>query len=237
MKLVILAAGKGTRFYPLTKEVPKGLIMLANKTLLDFVIEPYLNHVSDIIFVINDDLGWMIKDYFGDSYKNHKVLYVVQTKSHKKGTLSALKICKSVIGNDIFCVSNCDDLLLEEDIKNSISQAIPGIGISKAAMPYNYLGIDVKDNFVASFRRHKKEDGAKVVDYFANGFYILTPEVFDFTEIETLDGEVGLPHTLFSNLQNYPLKAFLFHKWQSVNGPENMESAEIFISNLNSQIS
>ncbi len=242
MKLVILAAGYGTRFYPLTKEIPKGLIKLGDKTLLDYVVAPYLNHVSDIVFVINDELGWMIKEYFGDNYKNHNIAYTVQTPEHKRGTLSALKLCKDLIGEGLFCVSNCDDLLLEEDIERAIECAVPGMGISHVVMPYNYLGIDSGDgaggkdgksgDFVTGFRRHNKEDGEKVLDYFANGFYVLSREIFDFPEIETRDGEIGLPHTLFANLQNYPLKAFEFTKWQSVNGPDNMEAAEEFITNI-----
>lgn len=232
MKLIILAAGKGTRFYPLTKEIPKGLIKLGNKTLIDHVIAPYLNHVSDIIFVINDELGWMIKEYFGNNYKNHNISYVIQTAEHKRGTMSALKLCKDEIREGLFCVCNCDDLLLEEDIEKAIKCAAPGIGITHTVMPQNYWGINIENNFATSFRRHNKEDGEKVLDYFANGFYVLTPEIFDFPEIETRDGEIGLPHTLFANLSNYPLKAFAFQKWQSVNGPDNMESAEEFISTL-----
>ena len=233
MKLVILAAGKGTRFYPLTQQVPKGLIPLGNKTLLDYVVEPYLNYVSDIIIVINDELGHMIEKHFGYSYKNHNVSYVIQTKDHRRGTLSALSLCKDAIDEEIFCVSNCDDLLLEEDIKSAINSGTPGMGVSRAVMPYRYLGIDSENisgnNFVTGFRRHTKEDGEFVEDYFANGFYVLTPEIFNFPPVEILDGELGLPHTLFTNLENYSLRAFDFKKWQSVNGPENLESAEKFI--------
>jgi NDP-sugar pyrophosphorylase family protein len=244
MKLIILAAGKGTRFYPLTKEIPKGLIKLGDKTLLDHVIKPYLNHVSDIIFVINDELGFKIKEYFGENYKNHDVSYIIQTADHKRGTMSALKLCRNIIDEGLFCVSNCDDLLIEEDIKKAVECAVPGIGITHTIMPYNYLGIEtsnvtsnqddnvIENNFATCFKRHNKEDGEKVLDYFANGFYVLSREIFDFSEVETRDGEVGLPHTLFANLSNYPLRAFPFQKWQSVNGPENMEAAEKFISEL-----
>lgn len=233
MKLIILAAGKGTRFYPLTKQIPKGLIPLGDKTLLDHVTEPYLSSVSDIIIVINDELGHMIEKHFGTSYKNHKVSYIIQTKDHRRGTLSALSLCKEIIGEEIFCVSNCDDLLLEEDINTAINSGVPGMGISKTVMPYRYLGIDTENgvtgNIITGFRRHAKEDGEFVEDFFSNGFYILTPEIFNFPAVEILDGELGLPHTLFANIKNYPLQAFDFKKWQSVNGPENLEAAERFI--------
>ena len=236
MKLIILAAGKGTRFYPLTQTIPKGLIPLGNKTLLDYVVGPYLEHASDIIIVINDETGPLIEKHFGENFKNHNISYVVQTKDHRRGTLSALSLCKDNIGEEIFCVSNCDDLLLEEDIKTAINSGTPGMGVSKAVMPYRYLGIDSENisgnNFVTGFRRHIKEDGEFVEDYFSNGFYVLTPEIFNFPAVEISGGELGLPHTLFANLENYPLRAFDFKKWQSVNGPENLESAEKFIAEI-----
>ena len=48
----------------------------------------------------------------------------------------------------------------------------------------------------------------------------------------TRDGEMGLPQTLFVNLDSYPLKAFDFKKWQSVNGPEDVVGAESFIKEV-----
>ncbi|MBC7766858.1 hypothetical protein H7Y21_02605 [Arenimonas sp.] len=155
----------------------------------------------------------------------------MQTESHSKGTFSALSLCKDAVGENIFCVSNCDDLLLKEDVENTVKQHIPGIGLSSAVMPWYYLGIDVVDEFVTGFRRHVKEDGLTIQDNFSNGFYVLTPEIFDMEPVLTRDGEMGLPQTLFTNINIYPLKAFDFKKWQSVNGPEDMVGAERFINN------
>jgi len=46
MKLIVLAAGKGTRFYPFTKNQPKALVPLSEKKLIDWVLLPYLKSVS-----------------------------------------------------------------------------------------------------------------------------------------------------------------------------------------------
>lgn len=233
MKLILLAAGKGTRFYPLTETIPKGLISILGKPLLEHVLDAYLDSVDDIIFVINDELGSQIQNHFGSLYKGHTISYIIQTQQNARGTLGALSLCKDAIGENMFCVSNCDDLVLKEDVKNAIQQNIPGIGLSRATMPWYYLSIDKGENdFVTGFRRHLKEDSLMIEDSFSNGFYILSPEIFDMTPILTKDGEMGLPQTLFANLDKYPLKVFDFSRWQSVNGPDDVEGAEGFLKYL-----
>lgn len=231
MKVIILAAGKGTRFYPLTETIPKGLIPILGRPLLEHVLDAYIDSVDDIIFVINDQLGSQIQNHFGFIYKGHTISYIVQTEKDAKGTLGALSLCKDAVGDSIFCLSNCDDLVLKEDVKNAIQQNTPGIGLSYATMPWYYLSIDKdENNFVTGFRRHLKEDSQTIQDNFSNGFYILTPEIFDMEPVFTNSGEMGLPQTLFENLDKYPLKAFNFSRWQSVNGPDDVEGAEGFLS-------
>ncbi len=55
MRAIILAAGFGTRLYPLTKDRPKALLPIGNKTLLDYLIQPLekLPMVKEITLVTN----------------------------------------------------------------------------------------------------------------------------------------------------------------------------------------
>ncbi|MGI9118208.1 MAG: nucleotidyltransferase family protein [Minisyncoccia bacterium] len=232
MKLIVLAAGKGTRFLPITKDIPKGLIPINRKPLLEHVLKPYLPHVSDIIFVINDELGYKLKEHFGTNFKNHNVYYVIQDKNTPKGTMSALTLAKEhVLQEKLFCVSNCDDLLKEEEIVDAFKKQEPGIGITFSKMPWNYLSIDTNvHGIVTGFRRHTQEEGLVLEDYFSNGFHILSNKVFEFEKIKTRDGEFGLPQTLFENLKELTLKGFIFKKWQAVNGPSDLPNAEDFIN-------
>ncbi|MEZ4210811.1 MAG: sugar phosphate nucleotidyltransferase [Candidatus Paceibacterota bacterium] len=84
MKLVILAAGKGTRLYPLTKDVPKALVPIKDKKLIDYVLSPFLSYISEIIFVINDNLGFKIEEYITDNHYGKKVEYVIQSTEDLK---------------------------------------------------------------------------------------------------------------------------------------------------------
>ncbi len=229
MKLIVLAAGKGTRFYPLTKDTPKGMIEISGKPLLEHVLHPYLSHVSEIIFVINNETGHKIRDHFKDLYEGHPVSYFVQGIKSPKGTFGALTLVREVVGQEVFCVTNCDDLLLEEDVIAAMSQGVPGIGVTRAVMRWSYLGIDSINGYVSGFRRHNKDEGEFTEDNFSNGFHLLTSEIFSFDPVETKEGEIGLPQTLFANLKRYPLKAFTFNKWQAVNEPEDLKMAQDFL--------
>lgn len=228
MKLVILAAGKGTRLYPLTKDVPKALVPIKDKKLIDYVLSPFLSSISEIIFIINDGLGFKIEEYITDNYHDKKVKYVIQTTEDLKGTMIALEKAKNLLQNEErFCVCNCDDLFNEQEIQKAIESGKVGIGISKSVMPWNYLGIrfNEKSLQVEGFERHTNEADL-VEDYFSNGFHILTPEIFSFKKELAGKDEYGLPQTLFANLDKLPLHAFLFKNWQPVNSLEDLEMAQ-----------
>ena len=231
MKLIILAAGKGTRFLPITNTIPKGMIPILGKPLLEHALGPYVAHVDEIVFVINHPLGEQIKAYFGENYRGHTVSYVVQKE--QKGTLDALLTCKDLMqSGELFCVCNGDDLVLEGDVENAIGQNKISIGVSKKVMPKNYLGIEVKDGYATGFNRHDDSIESKVEDLFYNGFSILDSKIFNFEPVMTRDGEMGLPQTLFAHLETYPLKVFPFHAWETVNGPADVSNAEEFLKNL-----
>lgn len=228
MKLVVLAAGKGTRFLPITEKTPKALIPILGKPLVEYNLDLCAPYISGIIFVINDILGFKIREYFGISYKGIPISYVIQSSNDSKGTFSALLCAEPFIDTDKFAVCNCDDLYTREDIDNAFNNNEVGIGLVNSRMPYIYNGIDAQDGFIKGFRRHEKTNDL-VEDKFFNGFYILEKEVLSFEPVSILNGELGLPHTLFSNLSKLPLKELKFKEWVSVDSIDNIPKAEIFI--------
>ncbi|MDE2399751.1 MAG: NTP transferase domain-containing protein [Patescibacteria group bacterium] len=230
MKLIILAAGNGTRFLPATNKIPKGMIPILGEPLLKHVVEPYLENVTDVIFVVNDQLGMQIKKYFKENYRGHNVFYRIQKE--QKGTMDALMTCKDLIKKgELFCICNGDDLLMESEIRNAIQKKSIGLGVSIKIMPKGYLGIEIENENILGFTRHDTAE-KYVEDVFFNGFGIFDNRVFDFLPISTRDGELGLPHTLFENLDTYPLRAFTFKFWETVNCQEDIKSAEKFIKGL-----
>ncbi len=228
MKLVVLAAGKSTRFLPLTETTPKPLIPIEGKPLVEYTLDLCLPHINEIIFVINESLGHKMVAHFRESYKGTPVHYVTQKVDSMRGTLGALLCALPHLGEENFAICNSDDLYKQEDIDNAFAQKECGMGLTISKMPFQYYGVDVQSGFIQGFRRHT-ETKELVEDKFVNGFYILNKKIFSFTPIGLSDGEFGLPQALFANLNELPLKEFIFSEWVAVNSPDNVANAIDFI--------
>lgn len=108
MKALVLAAGYGTRLYPLTKEQPKPLLPVRNKPLINYIIKQIekVNEVEKIIVVCNDRFyskfrKWRRKYHFD---KEIKILNDLTTSNADR---------RGAIGDIIFSL---DELNLQEDL-------------------------------------------------------------------------------------------------------------------------
>lgn len=125
MQAVILAAGKGVRMKPLTNEIPKCMVKLKGKPILERIMENMIEAgVNEIILVVGYKKE-IVEKYFGNEFKGAKVKYVVQEEA--KGTAHAAKMAEKEVYGE-FLISNSDVLLAGQDYK----KAIEGIGKGKA---------------------------------------------------------------------------------------------------------
>lgn len=116
MQAVFLAAGQGTRLRPITLSIPKPLIKINNKSLLEHNLHKLPLEIEEIIIVVNY-LAEQIKNYFGDSYRGRKIKYVNQEAL--LGTGHAIHQCRDVL-RDKFLVLMGDDIYAREDIEKCI---------------------------------------------------------------------------------------------------------------------
>ena len=96
MKVVIMAGGKGTRIAAVNSEVPKPMIKILDKPILEYQIECLKKQgLTDIILVIGH-LGNVIKDYFGDGNAfGVNIEYIIEEEP--LGTAGALYFLKDII--------------------------------------------------------------------------------------------------------------------------------------------
>jgi len=108
MKAIILAGGLGTRLQPLTNNIPKPLLLIKNKPIIEQAILNFKLHgIKDIILSIGYKAD-MIKAYFGDGAKwGVKIDYVVEDTP--LGTGGAIKKASENI-TETFLVINGDNL-------------------------------------------------------------------------------------------------------------------------------
>lgn len=112
MKAVILAGGKGTRLGNLTQEIPKPMIEIGEKSVLEHQIDCLKrNEIKDIIIIIGH-LGNIIKDYFGDGSKfGVSIEYI--TEDMPLGTAGALYYLKDMVEENFLLIYG--DIMLDVD--------------------------------------------------------------------------------------------------------------------------
>ena len=114
MQAVIMAGGKGTRLASVTKDIPKPMVKIDGKPLLQYQIENLRdNGVLNIILIIGH-LGYVIREYFGDGSKfGMKISYFEENSP--LGTAGALSEIKSELEDDFFLIFG--DLFLNVNFK------------------------------------------------------------------------------------------------------------------------
>lgn len=103
--LIIMAGGKGTRMAPFTNILPKPLIPIGEKTILELIIDRFLSFGIMQYNLIVNYRGEMIKAYFDSIEKKYELNYVWEKEFN--GTAGSLKLLEDSI-HDTFIVTNCD---------------------------------------------------------------------------------------------------------------------------------
>jgi len=123
MKAVILAAGVSRRLYPVTYEIPKCLIDVGGKPILDRQLEALKSSgITDIIMVI----GYYresIMDHVQNHFSDMNFEFVVNHHYFETNTAYSLRLCKDIIGGEPFVLMNADVLYPREVLKRVINSS------------------------------------------------------------------------------------------------------------------
>lgn len=174
--VVIMAGGKGTRLQPLTNVIPKPLIPIGEKTILEEIMDQFefigckkfymsVNYKSDIMKFYIDNLE---HKYNIDFFEEEKPL----------GTIGSVSLLKGKIYIPFF-VSNCD-ILIDQDYRDVYDYHVSNendITIVTAVKSYHipYGVIDTAENGIMTGLTEKPD-----ITYMINtGVYILQPELID----------------------------------------------------------
>ena len=193
MKAVILAGGLGARMKPFTDALPKPMLPIGTKPILEIHIE-YLKHFGfdDIVLAINYLKGNIIH-YFGDG-RNGGIKIRYSEETTLLGTAGAVK--KAAQGfNESFVVMVADgiadinyhELMAFHKKSNAVGTMV--VFEKKLKMPYGLVSLDTdKDNAILDLREKPEvtltvNTGITVLeprslDYMANDEYVRMPDLF-----------------------------------------------------------
>lgn len=186
MKAVIIAGGRGERLRPLTNKIPKPMIKVGDKPILEYIINLFKkNGVVDLVLALCY-LPQPIINYFADGSKfGVNITYTFENPNLPMGTAGAILPAKNLISST-FIVTYADilrDLQIEEMIKFHLSsKSIATINVYKHTGTNFKSAIKfTKDNLLKEFKEFdKSQDLAKGYQWSNGSFYIFEPEIFEY---------------------------------------------------------
>ncbi|MFH1283556.1 MAG: NDP-sugar synthase [bacterium] len=182
MKAFILSAGQGTRLRPLTYTVPKPMIPIGNKPVLEYTLENSKRcGINDVIINVNENPK-MITDYFGDG-SSFAMNIIYSYEKDLLGTAGAVKKMEKYFSGTFFVLSG--DGLTDIDLRKVLNfhktkKSFATMVLKKIDARFEY-GVTVIDRSSRIKNFLEKPFWSDVFTNTVNtGVYVFEPEIFKF---------------------------------------------------------
>ena len=197
MKAVILAAGKGTRMRELTNEVPKPMLQVQGKPILEHIVDGIVGAGIREIFIVTGYRAEVVEGHFGDGSRwNARIAFGRQTV--QDGTGKAPELAKEFVGTSPFLLTYGDILVKPETYKQMVHRykegyfsgvitVTPGQDVTKGGLNFfdeefclKRLVEKPSPEQLETLRREGWIKPGEPVWYNA-GIYVFKPSLFEFT--------------------------------------------------------
>jgi len=121
MKAVILAAGKGTRMRELTSELPKPMLRVQGKPILEHILDGILAAGIREVFIVTGFRAEVIENHFGNG-SNWKATIVYGRQIVQDGTGKAPEVAKEFVGSSPFLLTYGDILVKPETYRQMVDR-------------------------------------------------------------------------------------------------------------------
>lgn len=225
---LIMAGGKGTRLKPLTDNVPKPLLKVGDKPIIEHNIDRLRKFGVDDFWISLRYLGEQIEGYFqGGENKSINIKYIYENQP--LGTLGAVSLVEDfkhntllVTNSDILTTMDYEDFYLDFLRKDA--------DMSVATIPYNvdvpYAILETSEEKIFSFREKP------TYTYYANaGIYLLKKDILNFIPKNTFYNSTDLMEELLKqkkHLISYPVRQY----WLDIGKPKDFEKAQEDINHI-----
>lgn len=173
----ILAGGMGTRLKPLTDNIPKPMLNVGSKPILEHIIESFKEFGYYKFIISLNYMGQIIEDYFGDGSKFDVSITYVKEKN-KLGTAGSIKLAKDIL-NKPFIVIN-GDILTKMDFDDFLNCHIENkfditVGVRNYEIKVPYGIMITEDKLIKSL-----QEKPTYSFYINSGVYVVNPELINY---------------------------------------------------------
>jgi dTDP-glucose pyrophosphorylase len=224
---VLMAGGKGERLRPLTEKVPKPLLKVGEKSIIDYNIDRLISYGVENIFVTVNYLKEQIEDHFKDERDGVQVKCVREPKF--LGTIGSIKFVDSfkndtvlVMNSDLFTNINYEDFYLHF-MENEADMSVGAVPYS-VNVPYGIFELDGR--YIQGVREKP------TYNYYANaGIYLIKRQLLELIPTDTFYNATDFIEALVSSghkVIRFPLTGY----WIDIGKHEDYRKAQELVKHL-----
>ena len=220
--VVIMAGGEGSRLRPITEKIPKPMVELAGRPLIEKGILDLIGWGFNRFYISINYLGQIIKDHFQDG-KDWGISISYLEENKKLGTAGCLSLLKD-IKKDFFVING--DLVTDINYLSMLKQhQSEGSKVTMAVKKMSFMvpyGVVIND-----LKKVRSIQEKPVIEYNVNcGIYVMSP--LALTSLEGLNDYLDMPSFLEKLIKDdFPVSAFsVFENWHDIANIRDLEKIE-----------
>ena len=230
MKAVILAGGLGTRLKPFTEVIPKPLLPIGEKSVLEIQIERLKKYGFNEIYLATNYKSQYIEGFFGDGSR-YGVKLEISKEEKPLGTAGPLLLLRDKL-TEPFIVMNGDILSLVDFGKlydfASKQNSLLTISVKKEITPFAFGNILFDGDYVKDI-----EEKPDIMMYILAGIYVMKPDIFKFFPEDEYFGMDVLIKKMIAE-KNIITKYELNEYWLDIGRLDDYEKAqEVYTEHFN----
>jgi len=176
MKAVILAGGLGSRLKPFTEIIPKPLLPIGEKSILEIQIERLKSSGFDEIILATNYKSDYIEQFLGNG-NQYGVKISISKESEPLGTAGPLTLLKDKLDKPFLVING--DILTSINFNKFYDYAIEKnelltLAIKKEVLPFAFGNISFEGDIVTNV-----EEKPDIVTYILTGIYVMKPEILN----------------------------------------------------------
>jgi len=239
-KAVILAGGRGTRLFPITRDLPKTLIHIHGKPIIEYILDRVVEIGIKEIIVVIGHYGGKIKKLVGDVYKGSSIKYIINPIYEQTNSTYSLWLTKEVVGEDLLVI-NADTIfnrgILKYLVESNYEVALSIDDTISGSLPEDSMKVTIIDGLI---RNASKKIPPERTHGDAIGIYRFKGEgvKYLFNELDLL-----IEKNILDQLFTFAVKAIMAKKnvypvstnglsWIEIDDQNDLKEAHLVVKNI-----